>query len=155
MVVHPDVAMPAHLASCAAAKQGKYMAFKTAWWEQGYGPYAASSGSDKASMSEDNILKIATGVGLDVTRFKTDMASVACKQSITSDMTELAKFHVNGTPTLFINGTEIPGAIDKSELVAIVDAKIKEAEKSGVPGRDYYDKVVMAKGEKQFKSKKK
>jgi protein-disulfide isomerase len=155
MVVHPEVAMPAHLASCAAAKQGKYIAFKTAWWDQGWGPYAASQGSDKSSMSEDNILKIAASVGLDVGKLKTDMASVACKQSITADMTELAKFHVNGTPTLFINGSEIPGAIDKSELTSIVDAKIKEAEKSGVPGRDYYDKVVMAKGEKQFKSKKK
>src|SRR5262249_45056652 len=70
MVVHPDVAMPAHLASCAAAKQGKYVAFKSAWWKLGWEPYAASSGSDKSSMSEDNILKIAASVGLDMTRFK-------------------------------------------------------------------------------------
>jgi len=155
MVVHPQVAMPAHLASCAAAKQGKYLAFKAAFWERGYGPYAASQGADKSSLGEDSIYKIAAAAGLDVARLKTDMAGAACQQAITADMTELSKFHVNATPTLFINGTEIAGALDKAELDTIIQAKLKDVEKSGVAGREYYDKVVMAKGEKQFKSKKK
>ena len=97
MLVHAP-AKPAHLASCAAAKQGKYKEFKDAFWEKGFGPYAASQGKDQAPLGEANILTIAQGLGLDT-------------------------------------------------------AKLKAVEDSGVPAGDYYDKVVLAKGEKQFRSK--
>ncbi|HEX3764605.1 MAG TPA: thioredoxin domain-containing protein, partial [Kofleriaceae bacterium] len=70
LLIHPP-ARPAHLASCAAAKQGKYLAFKDAFWDQGFGPYAASEGKDASSLGEDNILKIAKGVGLDPAKLKT------------------------------------------------------------------------------------
>ena len=41
MVVH-EPAKPAHLASCAAAKQGKYKEFKDAFWEKGFAAVRAS-----------------------------------------------------------------------------------------------------------------
>jgi protein-disulfide isomerase len=152
LLVHPP-ARPAHLASCAAAKQGKYLAFKDAFWDKGFGPYAASEGKDTSSLGEDNILKIARGVGLDPARLKTDMASAECKARIDGDMAELAKFHVSATPTFFINGKPISGALPKDELQQVIDEQLKIAEASGVPGADYYQKVVLAKGEKQFRSK--
>jgi protein-disulfide isomerase len=152
LLIHPP-ARPAHLASCAAAKQGKYLAFKDAFWDKGFGPYAASEGKDAASLGEDNILKIARGVGLDTARLKTDMASAECKARIEGDMAELARWHVNATPTFFINGKLISGALPKEELVQLIDAQLKAVEASGVPGADYYQKVVLGKGEKQFRSK--
>jgi protein-disulfide isomerase len=152
LLIHPP-ARPAHLASCAAAKQGKYLAFKDAFWDQGFGPYAASGGKDASSLGEDSILKIARGVGIDTARLKTDMASAECKARIESDMAELAKWHVNATPTFFINGKPISGALPRAELEQLIDAQLKIAEASGVPGADYYQKVVLDKGEKQFRSK--
>ncbi|HEX3766531.1 MAG TPA: thioredoxin domain-containing protein, partial [Kofleriaceae bacterium] len=146
-------ARPAHLASCAAAKQGKYLAFKDAFWDQGYEPYAASGGKDASSLGEDSLVKIAKGVGLDPAKLKTDMASAECKARIDSDMAELAKFHVSATPTFFINGKPISGALPKDELKQLIDEQLKIAEASGVPGGEYYQKVVLAKGEKQFRSK--
>jgi len=151
MLIHPP-ARSAHLASCAAAKQGKYLAFKDAWWDKGYGPYAESGGKDTSSLSEDGILKIAKGVGLDTKRLKTDMASDQCKARLEGDMAELAKFHVNSTPTFFINGKHISGALPKEAFKELIDEQLKIAEASGVPGADYYQKVVLAKGEKQFRS---
>ena len=35
----------------------------------------------------------------------------------------------------------------------MIDEQLKQVEKSGVSGADYYNKVVLAKGEKQFRSK--
>ena len=36
LVVHPDTAQLAHQYSCAAAKQGKYVAWKDAFWQKGF-----------------------------------------------------------------------------------------------------------------------
>ena len=152
MVVHPP-ARPAHLASCAAAKQGKYRQFKDAFWDKGYGRYVASQGSDQAALGEDNILAIAKDLGLDTVRFKTDMSSRECEDRIASDMTELAKFHVNATPTFFINGKHLAGAMPKEAFKRIIDEQIKIVAASGVPAADYYAKVVIGKGEKQFRAK--
>jgi protein-disulfide isomerase len=152
LLIHAP-ARPAHLASCAAAKQGKYLAFKDAFWDQGFGPYAASGGKDESALGEDSILKIAKGVGLDTGRLKADMASPECSARIASDMAELQKFHVNATPTFFINGKTVSGALPKDELKQLIDEQLKIAEASGVAGADYYQKVVLGKGEKQFRSK--
>jgi len=150
MVVHPP-AKPAHLASCAAAKQGKYMAFKDAFWEKGYLPYA--SAHDPSKLGEDNILAIAKDLGLDTGKLKADMAGPECAARIQGDMQEMSKFHVNATPTFFINGKHVGGALPKEGFKQIIDEQLKIAEASGVSGADYYDKVVLAKGEKQFRSK--
>src|SRR5450432_3536356 len=61
MVVHPQVATTAHLASCAAAKQGKYPVYKNALWTKAYDPYSA--GRDTSKLGEDNIIAIAHDVG--------------------------------------------------------------------------------------------
>ena len=106
-----------------------------------------------ALLGEDNILKIAKGVGLDTKRLKTDMESDQCKARLDGDMAELAKFHVNSTPTFFINGKVILGALPKERFVELIDEQLKIAEASGVSGADYYRKVVLGKGEKQFRSK--
>jgi protein-disulfide isomerase len=150
MVVH-EPAKPAHLASCAAAKQGRYKEFKDAFWDKGFLPYA--QGHDQSKLGEDNIMAIAKDLGLDTARLKTDMGSPECAARIRSDMAEMAKFHVNATPTFFINGREVGGALPKEGFKQIIDEQLELAEASGVPGADYYDKVVLAKGEKQFRSK--
>ena len=153
LLIHPP-ARPAHLASCAAAKQGKYIQFKDAFWDKGYGPYAASGGKDTRSLGEDSIVAIARGVGLDTGKLKTDMASPECAARIEHDVAELVKFHVDSTPTFFINGKPLSGAVPKADLEQVIDEQLKIAEASGVAGADYYRKVVLGKGEKQFRGNK-
>jgi hypothetical protein len=65
----------------------------------------------------------------------------------------MTKFHVNATPTFFINGKSIDGALPKERFKALIDEQLKVVEQSGVAPGEYYAKVVMAKGEKQFRSK--
>ncbi len=150
MVVHPDVATKAHLATCAAAKQQKYKPYKNAVWEKGFMAYAQSR--DASKLGEENLIAIAKEAGLDTTKLVADMNGADCQGLIASDMQELGKFKVTGTPAFFINGKFIGGALPKEGFKQIIDEQLKIAEASGVAGADYYDKVVLAKGEKQFKS---
>lgn len=152
MIVHPQVATEAHMASCAAAKQGKYLPFKHALWEKGFDPYF--QGRDPSKLGKDNLLVIANDVGLDVEKLKTDMASKECQDHMNVDKAELVgKFNVNSTPTLYINGTVVPGALPKETFKELIDQKLKLVADSGVKPGEYYDKEIMAKGEKKFRNK--
>jgi len=145
MVVHPQVVTKAHLAGCAAGKQGKFAEFKEAWWEKAF----ATRKFDDAVIND-----IAKSIGLDMAKFKIDWEGEDCKKLLADDQNELAKFNVNSTPTFFVNGTHIGGAMGKDDFKQLIDEKLKVAEASGVTGAEYYDKEIMAKGEKQFRSKK-
>ena len=139
MVVHPQV-MNAHLAGCAAGRQKKFPQFKAGWWEKGY---------KARKMDDASIQEIAKGVGLDMARFNSDKDSDYCKGLVQGDMAELQKFRVNSTPSFFVNGTHVGGALPKENFKQMIDEKLKTADGKA----DYYDSVVMATGSKQFKSK--
>jgi protein-disulfide isomerase len=144
-VVHPQQVQMAHQFGCAAAKQGRFLDWKNAWWEKAYA---------KRELSTDNIMKFSQELGLDTNKLKADAESGECQNRVESDKQELEKFHVNGTPGFFINGKFIGGGMQKEQFKQIIDEKLKIAEASGVPGSDYYEKEIRGKGEKQFKSKK-
>lgn len=151
-VVHPDVATKAHLYSCAASMQGKYVAFKDAFWEKGFQPYIQSRGAKTESMGEDNIVKLSGELGLNVAKLKADAAGDGCTKRLQEDQEELMKFRVSATPGLFINGTFIGGAIPKEQFKVIIDEKLKIVEASKVPAAEYYSKEVLGKGLKTFRS---
>jgi protein-disulfide isomerase len=140
MVVHPQV-INAHYAGCAAAKQGKFQQWKTTWWEKAF---------KARKMDDENIEAIAKEIGLDMAKFKADREGSECKALVDADVNELQKFHVNSTPTLFVNGTHVGGALPKDAFKQMIDEKLKVA--ANEP--DYYNKVVMATGVKEFRSKK-
>jgi len=139
LVVHPQVTN-VHLAGCAAGKQGKFQKFKAVYWEKGY---------KARKMDDANIDAIAKEVGLDMGKYATDKASEACKQMVQADQAELQKFKVNSTPTFFVNGTHVGGALPKENFKQMIDEKLKVAGGQN----DYYDKVIMATGLNQFRSK--
>ena len=153
LVVHPDTVLTAHLAACAAGKQGKFIEFHNAFWQKGFLPYAQSKGQNMDALSEANMLAIAKELGLNEARLKADMGA-PCQQRIQQDAAELEKFHVNATPSFFINGREIIGGMSKEDFKAIIDEKLKIAKASGVPAKDYYAKEIFGKGEKKFRAKK-
>ena len=153
LVVHPDTALTAHKYSCAAAKQKQYLAWKDAFWDKGFGVFAASGGRNLEAMQEPAILAFSKDLKLDLKKLEAEAKSEACTQRLDEDAAELVKFKVNGTPALFFNGTFIGGAIPLEEVRKLVDEKLKEVNASGVPSAQYYDKVVMTKGLKQFRSK--
>lgn len=144
MVVHPQQVGAAHLASCAAAKQGKFVEFYKAFWEHGFKAY--SEKRDPSLLGEENVYKIAGDLGIDVARLKADMP--ACQQFVQADEAELRKFKVSGTPAFFINGEFIGGGIPKEAFKQYIDKKLQIAQQSGVPAAAYYEQEIRGKGEK-------
>lgn len=148
-VVHPDTVMDAHLAACAADKQGKFMPFKNAFWEQGFGEYSKTR--DPSKLGEATIMAIAGELGLDKGKLTADMKGV-CAGQIQSEMKGMNTFGVSGTPSFFVNG-KFTMFSDPRAFIALIDEALAEVEASGVPAAEYYDKVVMGQGLKQFRSK--
>ncbi len=150
MVVHPQQVQKAHDATCAAAKQGKFLEYYMAFWDKGFNAYSQSR--DASKLGEENILAIAKELGMDAGKFKTDMDSQDCQAFVKADEAELRKFKVSGTPAFFINGKFVGGALPKEGFKQIIDEQLKKAEASGVAAAQYYQNEVMGKGVKQFKS---
>jgi protein-disulfide isomerase len=150
LVVHPQQVQRAHLAGCAAGLQGKFVQYQTAWWEKAYKPYQESR--DPSKLTEEAIMSWVPSIGLDPKKLKADMDGQDCQALITNDATELRKFRVGSTPSFFINGHYSAGAMDVGSFKQIIDRELKIAEGSGIPAAEYYDKVIMGKGEKAFKA---
>ena len=151
-VVHPQIVLQGHLAGCAASMQGKFVQFRHDWWDKAFKPYADARDPSKLGM--DTIMAIVKDLGMDEAKFKTDMNSQACKDRVQNDMAELEKWHVNATPSFFINGRPFAWDGTPDSFKGFIDDELKKVEASGVPCADYYDKEVMGKGLKTFRSKK-
>ncbi len=139
MAAHPP-AMNAHLAACAAGKQGRFAQFKGAYWAKAF----RARKLDDATLAE-----IAKDVGLDAKKFAADKDGDACKQLVDADQAELAKFHVSTTtPSFFVNGTFLSRAPSTDDFKRLIDDKLRTAGDR----IDFYEKVIVATGEKQFKA---
>jgi len=92
---HKD-ARPAAMAAVAADNQGKF-------WEMHDKLFA-----DKSKRSEADFVAIATELGLDVDKFKTDWAAAGAK--VQADMTMCRSHGVGGVPGFLINGRLMSGA---------------------------------------------
>jgi len=143
-VVHPDRATTPALAACAAQQQGKFSEMKHLIWEKGF---------KENALDEAKMIALATEAKLDLDKFKADMAGDACKQLVSKDQAEQAKFGVNGRPGFFINGRFLGGAQPLPNFKRIVDEELKKAEEkiaAGTKPEDYYQKYVVEAGLKEF-----
>ena len=145
MVVHPQAVQKAHQAGCAAGKQGKFNEFRHNWWEIAF----KNRKFDDAGIEESPRPRASTsptegGHG----QRRVQAARVQRYERVAQVPGESPRRR-----TFFINGTHVGGAIPKEQF-KVIDEKLKEVDKSGVAPGDYYEQVVMAKGEKQFKSAK-
>ncbi len=102
-ILGPPSVFAAHVAF-AALKQGKYERFHSAMM------------ATKGEITEDVILKVATGAGLDVTRVKIDMAAPEIDQAIKRNYDLADALSIRGTPGFVIGETLIPGAVDIQTL---------------------------------------
>ncbi|HMQ03661.1 MAG TPA: thioredoxin domain-containing protein [Pyrinomonadaceae bacterium] len=70
-------------------------------------------------------------IGLDVERFKADMAGQTARGRVNDDMARGRSLSVNSTPTLYVNGKNIPmESITVANLRQVVDSEIQNAMKT-------------------------
>ena len=105
--MHP-LAVPAARAAEAASLQGKYRQM----FDKLYGDYPAwalavdgQNVSDDTARAQAKFESYATDIGLDLVKFRNDLASPAVQQRIDQGRADGEKAGVTGTPTIFVNGT--------------------------------------------------
>jgi len=150
-VVHPQTAMTPALATCAAGLQGKFWEMEHAVWNSAWDIAAGPKMRDVQLLNEDNMVKLATDLKLNVDKFKTDLKGDKCKNDVNGAMASLSKVGVRGTPAFFINGRYLSGAQPIDAFKSVIDEEIKKADevlKSGTKAEDYYKTAIMDKGKK-------
>ena len=83
-----------------------------------------ASESDLAYYSKENLIKYAGKVGVDVNKFSTCLNSDKYASAVSADTADGQAAGVNGTPTTFINGKPIVGAVPYAQVKAAIDAAL-------------------------------
>ncbi len=97
-------AMPAARAALAAGRQGKF-------WEMNDLLF-----QNQRALEPADIERYATQLGLDMARFRTDMASPAVEEAIAATRREGERLQIQGTPTIFINGRRYELNLEREPL---------------------------------------
>ena len=106
-----DRAVPSSVASLAAARQGKY-------WEMHRALYQTSD------LSDANLEAVARQVGLDLARYRADIADEALREEVETDKLEGQELGVDRTPTFFINGKQYYGPLTEVEFADRIEEEL-------------------------------
>jgi protein-disulfide isomerase len=132
-----DHAMDAATAFQAAARQGHDKAWKL----------HDKMFENNTALTRPDLEKYAGEVGLNLGKWKKDWDDPKIKEEVAEDQRVAGQVGANGTPTFYINGRELVGAVDFSEFQKIIDDEIKQADaliKKGTPLKDVYTKRMEA-----------
>ncbi|MGI0063004.1 MAG: DsbA family protein, partial [Nitrosotalea sp.] len=83
--------------------------------------------TDTSMYTVDNLTTIAGQLGLDTNQFNSCLSANTDNQKVTDDMTAGQKAGVSGTPTFYINGTQLVGAEPYSVFQTTIDAALKKS----------------------------
>lgn len=111
---HPNACWLARLADCAG-RQGKFFEATKVLFER------------QRDSSNDALLGLVAGLGLDRTAIEACVASEETAKRILADIQEGLDLDISGTPVFFINGHRMSGARSPADLNALIDQAMKEA----------------------------
>lgn len=115
--VHPVAEKSAQAANCAN-EQGKF-------WE-----YHSLLYKNQGELSLSNLKFWAGRMGLDQNRFNSCLDSDKYAKEVAKDLAEGGKAGIEGTPSTFVNGRLIKGAVSFSEIQKVIE---EELDKSSAP----------------------
>lgn len=125
-------AIPAARAAWAAQQQGKFWEMHDHLFEVGG--------------KLDDIEQAAERMGLDVARFRQDMASEAAGQALEADRYAAGLLGIGSTPHFVINGRHVRGALARDHWDQVIEAERKEAQAlvdQGTPRSGIYDRLMQ------------
>jgi protein-disulfide isomerase len=81
--------------------------------------------SDTSMYTNDNLSQIAGTLGMDQSQFSSCLSSKDASDKVAKDLSDGSKAGVSGTPTTFINGIAIVGAVPYDQIKQAIDADLK------------------------------
>ena len=105
--VHPTAEIAARAGYCAQL-QGKFWAYHDKLF------------SNVDQRSEDQLVQMAVGTGMNEGGFKTCLESQAAKDAVQKGVNDGISAGVAGTPTFFFNGTRIPGWAENDAMAYLI-----------------------------------
>ena len=105
--IHPQ-ALPAAKASWAAGKQGKFWEFRSALLE------------NQQQLRDEFYIKTAKSLNLDIKQFNRDRKSNKANAAMQKDIKLAEELGLDATPMLAMNGQIVSGAVQLSELEALL-----------------------------------
>lgn len=103
-------------AVCAADMQGRFHDMNRR--------LAAAVPKQGRGITHERIVELAAELGLDISRFTRDMQSARCTDRLRDDRDDADDARVRDTPTLFVNGRPVAGAMyDHALAAAIVEER--------------------------------
>ena len=112
--IHPQAQLAAEAARCAG-EQGKFWDYHDALY------------GNSPKLGAGELKSYAKQVGLNAAPFDQCLASGKYKAAVQKDLAEGAQLGVTGTPSFFINGREISGALPVESFAAIIDEELGQA----------------------------
>lgn len=128
MTMHRSAALAAE-AGVAAAEQGKFWAFH----DQVFG--------DFGKLTRPDLERFAQAAGLDLARFRAALDDHRYHDAVLAETAAAEALGIDGTPTMFVNGTPVGGARDAAFMDRLVEAHLArsgELVKAGVARGDLY-----------------
>jgi protein-disulfide isomerase len=108
--------------SMAAAKAGQAAARQDRFWSLWAAIYANQGRENSGALNVERLTDIARTVGLDVERFKADMASSGAAMAVDASIADAQRLGVESTPTVIIGGRHLVGASYAEIAAAVADA---------------------------------
>lgn len=110
--IHPE-AKAAHAASEAAHRQGKFWAMHDRIF------------ANQRDLRVETLEGYAKEIGLDLDRYRKDVASSDVRKAIEADLAQAQKLGVTGTPSFFINGRNLSGAQPFPNFKRVIDEALE------------------------------
>jgi protein-disulfide isomerase len=110
-----------------AARAGRAAAAQDSFWEFEEAMYADQLPPNSGDLDEDHVAGVADDIGLDVDRFREDMASAEAQQAVQEDFAEGQAIGVTGTPAFIVNGVPVIGAQPTEVFEQTIEKAAKDA----------------------------
>lgn len=111
--IHPNAMKAAEVAACAA-DQGKFWDLHDALFKGG-------------ALSAPEIAKRAAGAGVDADQLQACMSAGKGSQRVHGDVEAGLALNISSTPSFFINGRPLRGAVPRDEIARVIDEELRAA----------------------------
>lgn len=115
-VIGPESIRAAEAAACAN-EQGQF-------WPYHDAIFANQRGENQGAFRNDTLKAIAAALGLDEAAFNDCLDSDRYREAVEAETAAGQERGVRSTPTLFINGEKIEGAIPFEQLQPLIEAEL-------------------------------